>query len=90
VLEPELETKTTERNSIEKPDTEDAHVETLTSSNVENTVDQTTKTIVLKLMSDAQVLHTSIRLERLELNSEFQEIPMVGYTEKERMENGDH
>jgi hypothetical protein len=40
-------------------------------------------------MSDAQELHTSIRSERLELNSEFQELQMVLYTEKERMENGD-
>jgi hypothetical protein len=47
-------------------------------------------TQALKLMSNAQVLHTSIRLERLELNSESQVTTMVGYTEKEVMENGDH
>jgi hypothetical protein len=41
-------------------------------------------------MSDAQELHTSIKLERLELNLEFQEPPMVGYTEKEKMVNSDH
>jgi len=89
-LKKEREIKTTERNSTEKLVTEDVLQETQTSSNAESMVDQTTMTTLPKLMSDVQVLHTSIRLERLEQNSESLVTALVGFTEKERMENGDH
>jgi hypothetical protein len=44
VLEPKLETITTEELSISKLDTEDAQEATIISCNAESTVDQTTKT----------------------------------------------
>jgi hypothetical protein len=62
VLDPILETKPTMKTLTLKLETEDAQVETLTSSNAESMVDQTTMTRVLKLMSDVledHGLHTT-------------------------------
>jgi hypothetical protein len=88
VLEPEPETTTTERTSTRKLDTEDAQVETLTSSNAEDTADQTTMIRVLMLMSDALENHGTQYTSRLVVNTESPK--KVGLKEKEEMDNGDH
>jgi hypothetical protein len=90
LLKKERETNTTEKDSILKLDTEDVLQETLTSSIAESTVDQIKMIHLPKLTLDAQENHTSIRSERLELNSESQDLTQVGYTEKEKMVNSDH
>jgi hypothetical protein len=88
VLEPDLETTTTEKTLTVKLDIEDVLVETLTSSNAEDMVDQTTMTRVLMPMSDALENHGIQSMSRLVLNSES--LPKVGLKEKEKMANGDH
>jgi hypothetical protein len=90
LLRKERETLITERDLTLKLDTEDVLQVTLTSSIAESMVDQITMTTLLKLTLDAQENHTNIRSERLELNSESQDPPQVGYTEKEKMANSDH
>jgi hypothetical protein len=88
VLEPDLETTTTEKTSTVKLEIEDVLVETIISSNAESMVDQTTMTRVLKPMSDALENHGIQSTLRLVLNSES--LPKVGLKEKEEMVNGIH
>jgi hypothetical protein len=57
VLEPKLETKTTEPISTTKLDTEDATLVLPISCNAESMVDQTTRTRALKLMLNVQENH---------------------------------
>jgi hypothetical protein len=93
VLEPIPETEATKKTSILKPETEDVLVETPTFSNAESMVDQIKETRALKLMLDAlaniqnQLLQRELRLV---LNSLLLADQLVGYTEKEEMEFGDH
>jgi len=91
VLELTPETRTTGPTLTMKLVTEDAQAETLTSSNAEDMVDQTTMTRALKLMLDAQENHTRDQLsERPAKNLLCQEVQLVGSGEKPEMENGDH
>jgi hypothetical protein len=73
-----------------KLDTEDAQVAMPTSSNAESTVDQTTMTRALKLMSNVQVNHGLLQLERPDLNSESLVLPVDSSTEKQETTDGDH
>jgi hypothetical protein len=87
VLDPIPETTTIEKTLIPKLETEDAQVETLTSSNAESMVDQTKMTRALKLMSNAQVDHGYKNGKKLVKNSDT---PLkVGSTEKEEEIFGD-
>jgi len=86
VLEPTLETITTDLNSIPL-ETEDVLLETETFHNAESTVDQTKETSVLKLMLNAQEHHGDHTTLELDLNSESPE--KVGLKE-EVEESGDH
>jgi len=72
VLEPDPEITTIEKTSTTKLDIEDAQEETLTSSNAEDMVDQTTTTRAPKLMSNVQENHGNQIMSRLEVNSESQ------------------
>jgi len=91
VLEPRLETHITELLSI-LLETEDVLLLTETFLNAESTVDQTTMTQALKLMSDAQDHHIrdlhSIRSVQNSLSAETQ-IPVM-YGENLMMVHGDH
>jgi len=62
--------------------------ETETSCNAESTEDQTKRTLVLKLMLNAQEHHGPHITSRLDQNSESPE--KVGLKEKEKIDNGDH
>jgi hypothetical protein len=69
-----------------KLDTEDAQVAMPTSSNAESTVDQTTMTRALKLMSNVQVNHGLLQLERPDLNSESPVLPVDLSTKSKRQQ----
>jgi len=91
VPEPTPETETTELTSIQSV-TEDAMLVLEAFHNAESTVDQTTMTRVLKLMSDVQANHTkdlhSTELVQNSLSAETQELDTSG--EREVMALGDH
>jgi hypothetical protein len=90
VPEPRPETITTEKTSILKQDTEDVLLQAIRFLTAESMEDQTTMTRALKLMSDVLDNGNQLQLVRLDLNSESPVLPQDGYTEKERMDNGDH
>jgi len=91
VQEPTPETETTELLSI-LSETEDVLLLTEIFLNAESTVDQTTETQALKLMSDAQDHHTrdqlSIELAQNSLSAET--LAVDTYGERVEMEHGDH
>jgi len=91
VPEPTPETETTELTSIQSV-TEDAMLVLEAFHNAESTVDQTTMTRVLKLMSDVQANHTrdhhSTKSVQNSLSAETHTPAMSG--EREVMEHGDH
>jgi hypothetical protein len=89
-LKKDRETTTTELTSIPKPGIEDAHLEILISCNAESMVDQTTMTRAHKLTSDAQENHGNQPLARRVVNSISPVLQMDGYTEKEKITDGDH
>jgi hypothetical protein len=86
--ERELETNTTEKDSILQLDTEDAMVETLTSSNAEDMVDQIKMTSLLMLLLHAQVNHGLQNGKELVRNSNKLLTDLS--TEEEEITNGDH
>jgi hypothetical protein len=90
VLEPDLETTTTENFSILKLDTEDVLLAIITSSNAEDMVDQIKTINPPKLMLDAQENHGRFQLVSKVHNSESLEATTVGSTERELMVYGDH
>jgi shikimate kinase len=87
VLEPRPETTITSLTSTLKLVTEDALLITEASSNVEDTVDQTTMTRALKLMLNAQEHHGSQTTSRLDQNSES---PVKDGLKESAETSGDH
>jgi hypothetical protein len=92
VLEPILETSTILLTSTLKLVTEDVPPHTRVFSNVEDMVDQTRMTRVLKLMLDAQDHHIrDHHSTKLDQNS-LLAVPLIPVTSGERVEmvHGDH
>jgi hypothetical protein len=88
VLPAREETNTTEKTLIAKLDTEDVMLETLTSSNAEDMVDQTTMTSLLMLLLHAQVNHGLQNGKELVKNSNTLLTDLS--IEEEETTNGDH